>query len=123
MPSTSGRPTTATSTREARFDIGRRRLLAAAEATPSARIVLERGAQIVAAEVGPQLVHEHELGVRKLPQEEVRDAQLTGCTDQQIRIGHLGLVEKGREALLVEQIGGDTGLERAPGSLDDLRAT
>src|SRR5919204_842686 len=121
MPSTSGRPTTATSTREARFDIGRRRGLAAAEATPSARIVLERGAQIVAAEVGPELVDEHELGIRELPQEEVRDAQLPGRSDQQIGIGHLWLIEERSKAILVQQLGGDAHFERPPGGFDDLR--
>src|SRR2546425_445685 len=70
-PSTSGRPMTATTTRDP--SPLRARSLAAAEATPSARIVLERGAEIVAAEVGPDLVHEHELRVSGLPEQEVRD--------------------------------------------------
>src|SRR5919201_5294484 len=122
IPRTSGRPIAATSTREVRFDIGRLRS-AAAEATPSARIVLQCGAQVVAAEVGPELVHEHELGIRELPQEKVRDPQLPGGADEQIGVRHLRLVQQRGEALLVEPVRSDARLDRAPRCLDDLGTT
>src|SRR5438128_2048538 len=98
------------------------RSLAAAEATPSARIVLERGAEILAAEVGPELVHEHELRVGSLPEQEVRDPELARGSDQEIRIGHVRLVQKGRESLLVEPLRSHSRLERAARGFDDLRA-
>src|SRR5919204_232454 len=119
IPSTSGRPIAATSTREVRLDIGRLRS-AAAEATPSTRIVLDCGAQVVAAEVGPELFHEDKLGIRKLPQEEIRDPELTRCADQQVGVRHLRLVEERGEELLVEPVRSDARLERPSRCLHDL---
>src|SRR5437764_5531823 len=121
MPRTSGRPITAIATRDPRSLIARG--LPTAEATPSACIVLERGTEILAAEVGPQLVDEHELGVGRLPEQEVRDPQLAGRTDQQIGVRQLRLVEEGREPFLVEPRGINIRFERAPRSSDDLCAT
>src|SRR5205814_10061558 len=120
MPRTSGRPITAIATRDPRSLIARG--LPTAEATPSACIVLERGTKILAAEVGPELVDEHELGVGRLPEQEVRDPQLPGRADQQVGVRHLRLVEEGGEPLLVESRGIDIRFERAPRRGDDLRA-
>src|SRR5204862_8367240 len=64
--------------------------LAAAEAAPAAGVVVEGGAELLLAEVGPKRVDEDELGVGELPQEKVRDPQLAGRADEQVWIRHLG---------------------------------
>src|SRR5205085_1446709 len=138
--STAGRPTVATTTRETRGvmsgpagsaggcwrarrrqvgPVGPLRPLAPAEAAPAAGVVVEGCAELLLAEVGPERVDEDELGVRELPQEEVRDPQLAGGPDQQIRVRHLGGAQKRREHRLVSLAPGPNGAVRG---LDDLRA-
>jgi hypothetical protein len=74
MTSTSGRPTSATSTREIRgVTTGG---LSTAEAAPAAGVVVEGGAELLLAEVGPERVDEDQLRIGELPQEEVGDPQL-----------------------------------------------
>src|SRR6266581_9699414 len=75
--------------------------LTPAEAAPAAGVVVESGAELLLAEIGPERVDEDQLGVGELPQEEVGDPQLAGSTDQKIGVGHLGRIEVGRERLLV----------------------
>src|SRR5215208_3543851 len=82
---TIGTPTIATSTRETNGFIS-----SAAEPAPPGRIVLERLPELFTAEVRPERLGEDELGVRDLPQEEVRDAELPRGPDQQVRIGQVG---------------------------------
>ena len=90
----------------------------------AARVVLERRTQLLLAEVGPERVHEHELCVGELPEQEVRDAELARRTDEQIRIRHLRLVEVRAEALLVDLLRPDAVLRgEPPDRLDDLRAS
>src|SRR2546422_986212 len=60
--------------------------LPAAETAPAAGVVVESGAELVLAEVGPERVDEDQLGVGELPQEEVGDPQLAGGTDQEVGV-------------------------------------
>src|SRR5438105_2244289 len=90
------------------------RSLSPAEAAAAARIVLQCGAEIGLAEVGPEAVDEGELGVGELPEEEVRDAKLAGSADEEIRVGHVGRVEVLGEELLVDVLGLDAGLDDPP---------
>src|SRR5687768_5298211 len=50
-------------------------------------VVPDRLEQVLAAEVGPEHGREPELGVGRLPHQEVRDAHLPRGTDEQIRVG------------------------------------
>ena len=54
------------------------------------------------AEVGPERVGEHELGVRRLPEHEVRDPPLTGGADQQVDVRQLGRIEPRGDRVLVD---------------------
>src|SRR5919199_604534 len=111
-PRTTGsRPTATTMRDQNALRRGLLSLLSAAEAAAAARIVLQGGAEIRLAEVRPQGVDEDELGVRELPEQEVRDAKLARGADQQVRIRHVGLVQAGRKRLLVDLVGFDAVLE------------
>src|SRR5262245_66625223 len=57
-----------------------------AEAALATLEIVERRAQVVGAEVGPQRVDETELGVGELPQQEVREPLLAAGTDEQIDV-------------------------------------
>src|SRR5437868_10233652 len=123
-PRTAGSRATATTMRDQ--NALRRRLLSllsAAEAAAAARIVLQGGAELRLAEVGPQGVDEDELGVRQLPEQEVRDAKLARGADQQVRIRHVGLVQAGRERLLVDLVGLDTVLDEPARGRGELGAS
>ena len=76
--------------------------LPAAEASPAARVLLERAAQVARVEVRPEPVDEDELRVRELPEHEVRDAQLAARADQQVGVGQLRRVEVLRDDVLVD---------------------
>src|SRR5207253_4164841 len=119
--STTGRPTVATTTRETRGVMsgaaGLVGPLAPAEAAPAAGVVVEGGAELPLAEIGPERVDEDELGVGELPQEEVRDPQLAGGTDQKVGVRHVGRVEIGRERFLVHLAAAGDGSVRG---VDDL---
>ncbi len=67
-----------------------------------------RDAEALLAEVGPQRVVEDELGVRRLPEQEVRDPLLAGGADDEIRIGELGRVEVGRDVRFGQVLVSDT---------------
>src|SRR5919198_1617459 len=108
-PRTTGSRPTATTMRDQ--NALRRGLLSAAEAAAAARIVLQGGAELRLAEVRPQGVDEDELGVRELPEQEVRDAKLARRPDQQVRIRHVRLVQAGRECLLVDLVRFDAVLD------------
>src|ERR687888_1136456 len=114
-PRTTGsRPTATTMRDQNALRRGLLSLLSAAEAAAAARIVLQGGAEIRLAEVRPQGVDEDELGVRELPEQEVRDAELARRADQQVRIRHVGLVQAGRERLLVDLTRFDAVLDEPP---------
>ncbi len=61
--------------------------------------------QVPPVEVGEQRVEEHELGVGRLPDQEVRGPLLAGRPDEQVHVGDAGLVEVAREHLLVDLVG------------------
>src|SRR5579875_1645716 len=77
-------------------------LLARAPEAPLPPLVLaHRLAQVLAPEVRPQHVEEHELAVGDLPQQEVRDAVLARGPYEQVRVGHVGQVEVAAQGPLV----------------------
>src|SRR5215213_6551978 len=86
---------------------------ATAVAPLSSLVLVERLAERLAREIGPQLVPEDELRVRALPQQVVRDPLLPGGADEQVRVVHLRRVEQSRELLLRVAL-------EPPGRLDDL---
>ena len=55
-----------------------------------------------AVEVGPQRGNEDELGIGRLPQQEVAGALLAGGADEQVDVGHVGLVEVPGDHALVD---------------------
>src|SRR5204862_6472993 len=82
-------------------------------ATEAALASLERrhGLERVALpEIGPQRVGDPQLGVRELPEHEVREPHLAARPDQEIRIRQAGRVEVAREELVVDA----RGVELAP---------
>ena len=88
----------------------------------AASVLREGRAQVALVEVGPELVHEDELCVGELPEQEVRDAQLAARSDQQIGVGKLWCVEIRCEDVLVDLLGVDAALDDPPGRLDQLGA-
>src|SRR5581483_6299019 len=62
-------------------------------------------------EVRPQLVAKHQLGVRALPQQVVRDPLLAAGADDQIGVVHVGRVEVGAEIVLGTTIKGSRRVE------------
>src|SRR5262245_24961820 len=117
---TTGRPTTAISTRDASELI--RRTSSGSEPPPPPRVLAERAAQVVLAEVGPERVREHELGVRGLPEEEVRESLLARGADHEVGIGELGREEALGEGRLGDVLDRDAVLDEASGRLDELSA-
>ena len=59
----------------------------------------------IRAEVGPQDIAHVELGVGRLPDEEVREALLAAGPDDQVGIGQAGRVERGRDRRFVDGLG------------------
>src|SRR5262245_22925061 len=77
---------------------------AAADAalTPFASLELgDRPLEMLLAEVRPQRIDEHQLGVSRLPKQEIADALLTAGADQQIGIGHPRRQQLALEVMLV----------------------
>jgi hypothetical protein len=64
---------------------------------------------VLGAEIGPQHFLEDELGIGRLPEQEVRDALLAGGADDEIRVRHAGGEEPGGEGVGIEP----RGVERA----------
>src|SRR5438270_1051132 len=58
--------------------------------------------QVLAREVGPQRVGEEELAVGQLPEQEVGDPVLPRGADDEVGVGHLGVVEAGPDGTLVD---------------------
>ena len=74
-------------------------------------------------EVGPQHVGEVELGVRRLPDQEVADALLATGADEQVEIGQVGRVQARPNGLLVDRRpGARPSRQRRRTRVDDLRA-
>src|SRR5262249_38979368 len=117
-PSTSGRPTAATSKRDARLLTSGDS--STAESTAPARVLLDRGPELIRPEVGPEAVGEDVLGVGGLPEEEVRDAALARGADHETRVGHLRLVQGRGKRGLVDAVGLGAGLEQPADGIDEL---
>ena len=61
--------------------------------------------QVFTTEIGPQHVGEDEFGVSRLPQQEIGNALLAGCPDQQVGIRDVGGEQIGAECRLVDIVG------------------
>src|SRR5688572_47006 len=99
---------------------GGERRSSTAEAAAAAGVRRQGRLEISRREVRPVAFDEHELGVRELPEQEVRDAQLARGADEQVGIGHLGGVEVRGEDVLVDLPRLDSGLDELARRLDDL---
>src|SRR5262245_46493942 len=64
----------------------------------------DRLLKVLLAEVGPQRVDKHQLGIGALPQQEIADALLAAGADQQVGIGHARRQEFTLEALFVDGV-------------------
>src|SRR5262245_21686623 len=64
-----------------------------------------RVAQALLVEVRPQRLGEYQLGVGRLPQQEVGQALLAGGADQQVGIGNVDGLQVARVARLIDFIG------------------
>jgi len=91
-----------------------------------AGVLLERLEELRLAEIGPQHVREGELGIGRLPEKEVADAELPAGADDEVGIGNPRGVEAGGEDLLRDLLGPDLSLRRIRGQAarraDDLVA-
>src|SRR6476659_6156446 len=91
--STIGARTSATAARRGRSPMPRALRpgggLASAESPAAAGERGERVAEVVSAKVGPERIREDELGIRELPEQEVRDALLARGADEQVGVRHL----------------------------------
>src|SRR5690606_4428051 len=82
--------------------------------------------EVPAVEVGPEGVQEDELGVGRLPEQEVGEPLLAGGADEQVDVGDVGGVQPGGERVLVhlgrvDPALGDV-LGQPGGGVGDLRA-
>src|SRR3954454_17432115 len=75
-----------------------------AEPPLTRRVLLARRPQVPAVEVRPEGVEEDELGVGRLPQQEVAGPVLLGAAHEQVDVGHVGLVEVPGDGLLVDLV-------------------
>src|SRR3954453_16291504 len=91
-----------------------------AEAALAALVLAHRLEQVLPAEVGPQDLGEDELAVRRLPQQEVRDARLTRRANDDVGVGHRRLVEVLVDQLLVDLVGADARPPDGLHGIDDL---
>src|SRR4051812_28987380 len=90
-------------TRAARSELWLDRLAATEPALPGA-VLLQRGLERLAGEVGPQLVAEDELGVGGLPQQVVGQPLLAAGADHEVGVVHLGRVQQVREGPLAPSL-------------------
>src|SRR5450631_4691639 len=109
---TTGSSTSADSARSARFDIRRLAraadlLAGAAEPALAPAEGLERLVELGLAERRPVGVGEVELGVGRLPEQEVRQPLLARRPDQQIQLRQPAGLQRRRQLLLGDLLGGD----------------
>src|SRR5262245_37404936 len=78
--------------------------LPAAEATLPPGELIERVAEIGVAEIRPECLGEDELGIRGLPQEEVREALLPRRSDDEIGVRQLGCGEACSKGAVVDVV-------------------
>src|SRR3954447_6948259 len=95
------------------------RPLRRAEAALARRVLRARRPQVPAVEVGPEGVEEDQLGVRRLPQQEVARAVLPRAAHEQVDVGHVGLVEEPGDGRLVDLVGVQPAGGRLPGDRGD----
>src|SRR5882672_8205635 len=62
--------------------------------------------QVLLAEIRPQSIDEHQLGIGTLPEQEIADALLAARADQQVRVGNSCRQQLLLEARLVYAVGG-----------------
>src|SRR5262249_37802455 len=79
----------------------------AAIATFTAPELRNRLLEVLLAEIGPQRVDEHQLGVGALPQQEIADALFAAGANQQVRIAYAGGQQLALEAVFVDLLGRD----------------
>ena len=75
------------------------------------------------AEIGPQHVEEHQLGIGRLPQQEVRQPLLAGGADDQVGVGDAGGRQEAGERRLVERRPGRARRPRAAAATARAAAT
>src|SRR5204862_1307412 len=63
-------------------------------------VLRECPGELLAIEVGPERVGEVELGIGRLPEQEVRETLLSARANHEIRVVHVGRVEPASELLL-----------------------
>ena len=88
-------------------DAGEQRAHRLPNRPPAARVLVDGGTEPLLAEVGPEGVVEDELGVGRLPEQEVRDPLLARGPDHEVGICELGRVEM-RSHCLLGNVVGDT---------------
>src|SRR5690554_2074321 len=76
-----------------------------AEASVPRSVDLRSSPQGAAVHLGPELVEHHDLRVGGLPQQEVRGPQLPARAQEEVDVGHVGLVEEARDRLLGDLLG------------------
>ena len=87
------------------------------------KFLADRGVELVRSEVWPVGVTEVELRVGRLPQQEVGDPALPRGPDDEVGVGHLGVVQVSADGLLVDVVGpGPVGHQLAH-RVDDLGPT
>src|SRR5437763_12898327 len=77
----------------------------AAEAAVARGVFLDRGPEGAVVEVGPEVGQEDELGVGRLPEQEIRDPLLAGGPDDEIGIGDAVRVERSLDRLDPDRAG------------------
>src|SRR5262252_2046175 len=86
----------------------------------------DRLLQMLLAEVRPQRVDEHQLGIGALPQQEIADPLLAAGADQQVRVGQTRRQKLALEQVLVDMVRRKPPARRlsgkAAGGLEDLGA-
>src|SRR5690349_320745 len=75
----------------------------------------DRLLEMVLAEVGPERVDEHQLGVGTLPEQEIADALLAAGADQQVGVGHARRQQFALEQAFIDLLGRQRSEERRVG--------
>src|ERR1700674_6086234 len=73
-----------------------------AEATDAPLVGGDRLIEVGVGEIGPERLGAVELGVRRLPEQEIAESHLAGGADHEVRIGQPPCVEMTRQAGIVE---------------------
>jgi hypothetical protein len=118
---TTTRPTTRTTAEIARSRSTWSTRASAPEPAVAAGELEEGGVEGVRPEVGPERVGGEQLGVRGLPDEEVREALLAARPDDEVRIGQAARVQRVRDRLLVDPGGVHAARREPPERIDELR--